>query len=135
MTTDGLTRGSLTVLMMIQVRRSCVRSCRRSSAPCRRRAASSCGCRTPCTATPSSESVPTALRKGAVGRSASDIALILRCMSSDMMWPRGLCLFRTETGIKTRPFEKIREELRAFFDVHDQVSQADYVSLYSNVVQ
>lgn len=28
---------------------------------------------------------------------------------------------KTETGLKTRPFERIREELRAFFDVHDQV--------------
>lgn len=28
---------------------------------------------------------------------------------------------KTESGIKTRPFEKIRDELRAFFDVHDQM--------------
>ena len=28
---------------------------------------------------------------------------------------------KTEDGIKTRPFTKIRDELRAFFDVHDQV--------------
>jgi len=29
---------------------------------------------------------------------------------------------KTETGVKTRPFERIRGELRAFFDVHAEVS-------------
>lgn len=29
--------------------------------------------------------------------------------------------YKTESGIKTRNFEKIRDELRAFFDVHDEM--------------
>uniref|UniRef100_A0A7S2YH91 Phospho-2-dehydro-3-deoxyheptonate aldolase n=1 Tax=Entomoneis paludosa TaxID=265537 RepID=A0A7S2YH91_9STRA len=29
--------------------------------------------------------------------------------------------YKTESGIKTRSFEKIRDELRAFFDVHDEM--------------
>ena len=28
---------------------------------------------------------------------------------------------KSESGYKTRPFERIRDELRAFFDVHEQV--------------
>jgi len=28
---------------------------------------------------------------------------------------------KSESGYKTRPFERIRDELRAFFDVHEQM--------------
>ena len=30
-------------------------------------------------------------------------------------------LFQTDNGYKTRPFDRIREELRAFFDVHQEM--------------